>query len=197
MGKFVAAAPAAAASTAATAATSAITAEALLAAPVFSPPGFSVFQVASATTALTSLPTLLNLGLTGAGTLLQARGSDVQSESLVVQARQQELAGRTEELRGRQQALRISQQRDRDLASTNAIFASRGIVTSSGTPAQAQVESRRQASEDIEIARFGGDTAGTAARITGESLRTEADATRTAGRARALRTVGSTLLDAF
>lgn len=79
-----------------------------------------------------------------------------QAGALEAQAKEREFQGRVEALRAKEQATSLRENLQRDLASANATFAARGVLTTSGTPQHAMIESREAATRDIDIARFGG-----------------------------------------
>ena len=101
-----------------------------------------------------SFGTLLSLGLTGAGALAQISAGNQQAAMYKAQAQQSNMNAQLEGLRGRQEALQIKKERDQRLASINATYAARGGYTGSGTPMQAIIESRKNASEDIDMSMF-------------------------------------------
>jgi len=101
-----------------------------------------------------SMGTLLSLGLTGAGALAQISAGNQQSAMYKFQAKQSDMNAQLEGIRGRQEALQIKKERDQKLASINATYAARGGYVGSGTPAQALIESRKNAAESIDMAMF-------------------------------------------
>lgn len=100
---------------------------------------------------------LLSGGLTAASMFGSIAGGFQESAILKYQAKQSDLNASYEKLKGRQQALTIKRQLTQDLASQNAIFTSRGVLTGEGSALAAQESSRQNASDDIETARFGAD----------------------------------------
>lgn len=93
-----------------------------------------------------------------------------------MQAKQAELASRQEELRGRQSALAVKSNLEKTLASQNAIFAARGISLSSGTPTTLSQQSIKQASYDIDAARFGAGQASDALKAQARQYKLEGKA---------------------
>lgn len=138
-----------------------------------------------------SMGTLLSLGLTGAGALAQISAGNQQSAIYKQQAEQTALNTQLEGIRGRQEALSIKKDRDQKLASINATYAARGGYSGSGTPAQAIIESRKNASEDMDVARFNSSMRQNQYKQQGVNQLSEAKAAKSGGITNALLTVGS------
>jgi hypothetical protein len=132
---------------------------------------------------------LLSGLLTGASAFSSIQAGNMQMDILNAQARQADLNARMETLKGKQQALTIRKQLDKDLASMNATFAARGVLAGEGTAAAAEEESRRNAEEDINIARFGAEMGAESDRMQAQQYRMEAGAARSAGVTNALNTI--------
>lgn len=114
--------------------------------------------------------------LVGAGTTASLIGMAQGYEASKMQAKQAELASRQEELRGRQSALAVKSNLEKTLASQNAIFAARGISLSSGTPTTLSQQSIKQASYDIDAARFGAGQASDALKAQARQYKLEGKA---------------------
>lgn len=136
------------------------------------------------------LLTIGGLGLTGAGALGQMQAGQQQASALNAQSRQSELDARMELLRGREQATVLAKQRDRDLASANAVFATRGIATGEGSAAAALQEAQRVSSQDIQRTQFGAQLSSASKKTTAQSFRSDASAARQAGFSGAVSSIG-------
>lgn len=143
---------------------------------------------ASASTAAT-IGTVVSVGLTAASAFGSLSAGNQQSANLELQARQADLNARTEKLEGRRAALQIQEQLDRDLASQNALFAARGILEGEGTAAAAKDEATRQATKDIDLARFNSDINAGNAQTRAGIARADAKAAKQQGIFNALDTV--------
>lgn len=135
---------------------------------------------------LSSIGSLLTLGLTGAGALATVGAGQMQKSMYNQQAQQANLNARLEGLRGRQEALQLKEQRDANLASINAIYASRGGLTSSGTAARAMDVSRKNAADDIDLAMFNSTMSQQQMRQQASNLRQEGKSAAFYSRANAL-----------
>lgn len=125
--------------------------------------------------------TLLSLGMTGIGALGSISGGMQQSAMYKQQAEQAGINAQLEGLKGRQEALAIKKQRDQNLASINATYAARGGYVGSGTPAQAIIESRRNATNDINTAQFNSSMTQSQLRAQSSNYKQEASSARTGG----------------
>jgi hypothetical protein len=108
---------------------------------------------ASASTAAT-IGTIASVGMTAASSFGSLSAGSAQADALNIQARQSSLNARTERLEGRRQSLAIQEQLDKDLASQNAIFAARGVLEGEGSAEAASEAAKKNASRDINLARF-------------------------------------------
>jgi hypothetical protein len=105
-----------------------------------------------------SLPSFSLLSTIG-GSALQIQSGNLESQRYKMQAEQNVLNARVEKLNAEEKANEIRRNLLSNLSSAKATFASRGVVTSSGTPLQAATEAAKNASVNIEKARFGGTIA--------------------------------------
>lgn len=135
---------------------------------------------ASAGTAAT-VGSLLTIGTGALGAMQTISAARTQSSIHKSQAQQYELNSELEKLKGRQEALTIKQQRDQNLASINATFAARGGFSGSGTPFQAQVESRANAADAIDTAMFNSSMQAGQLKSQANNLRIEAKSAKRAG----------------
>lgn len=135
--------------------------------------------------------TLLSGLLTGASAFGQMQAGNMQADIMNIQARQMELNARMESIKGRQQALQIRKQLDRDLASQNATFAARGVLSGEGSSLAAADISRKNAEEDINIAMFGAKMGSESDRLQAAQYRAEGGAAKTAGRIEAINTIST------
>lgn len=103
------------------------------------------------------LPTLFSAVLTGASAFSQMRAGNMQASLYNMQAQQSLMSARMESLKGRQQALQIREKLERDLASQNATFAARGMLSGEGSALAASEKSQANAESDINIATFGAE----------------------------------------
>jgi hypothetical protein len=127
--------------------------------------------------------------LVGAKPAMDIMGGMQQSTLLKTQAQQAELQARQEELKGREQADKIRRSLQATLATQNAVFASRGISTRSGTPVTLGNVSRNEASQDIETAQFNSGQSAFAKRSEAAQLRSSASAAKMAGFGKAFGTL--------
>ncbi len=125
-----------------------------------------------------ALPILLMTGISAGGSLL---GGIQESRSLKFKAREAETQARLENLRAKERANLIRTQLNADLASANATFAGRGIVTTSGSALLAREESSKAASRDIETALFGGRAEASQLQSQADQFRSGAKSARVAG----------------
>ena len=79
-----------------------------------------------------------------------------QKRQLAFQEEQAKKQARLEDLRSKETAVKLREQLNRDLSSANASFASRGVVSTSGSAEQAKIEARKEAAREIDTAMFGG-----------------------------------------
>lgn len=132
----------------------------------------------------------LSIGLTAASAFGSLSSGQQQASSLNLQARQADLNARTEKLEGKRKSLALQEQLDRDLASQNALFATRGILQGEGSALAAEEKARENATSDINLAVFGSDIAAGNAQQRGSNLRADATAAKSKGRFDALTTIG-------
>ena len=114
-----------------------------------------------------------------------------QSASLVEQSKQAKLNARFEKIKGRDQALQIKEQLENDLASQNAIFASRGSLSGEGSALAALNVSKANATRDIDIARFNTEINVQNANSRAANLRGQASASLLKGISGAFGSIGS------
>lgn len=135
--------------------------------------------------------TLLSIGQTAASAFGQIQAGRLEQQTLNLQARQSELAARQEALRGKKQALEINKQLSRDLASQNAIFSARGVLTGEGSAEAAMGAATQEAQDAIDLAMFGASQSATAQRLQGQQYRLAGSSARRAGFTRAFDTISS------
>lgn len=135
---------------------------------------------ASASTAAT-VGSVVNVGLTAASAFGAVQSGLAQSAALETQARQYEANARLEGLKGREQALALQNQLDADLASQNALFASRGTLQGEGSALAARNEAKKNASRDIDNARFNADIAALNAKQSASNARSNASSAKQSG----------------
>lgn len=99
-----------------------------------------------------------SLLLTGASAGFSIISGLQESQELKFQAKQADQQSRLENIKAKETANQIRTQLNADLASANATFSSRGILPGSGSALNAQIQSKANASRDIETALFGGRT---------------------------------------
>lgn len=136
-----------------------------------------------------TIGTVLSVGLTAAGAFGSLQAGEVQSQSLNIQARQAGLNSRIEQLEGKRQAARLQEQLNKDLASQNALFASRGILEGEGSALAAREAAKENATKDIDLARFNADIASLSSDQRAANLRSDAKAAKTQGRIGAVKAV--------
>ena len=151
-----AAASAAASSAAATAATTAGTAAtaATAAGAAGSAAATTAGAAGTATTGYT-LSSLLGDVLTGASAVSSIMGGIQTYHQMKASARQSELQAGQEKLKATQQSNLIREKMLKEVASANAMFGARGIL-SAGSPEQVIRESANQANQDISMAQANG-----------------------------------------
>jgi hypothetical protein len=93
------------------------------------------------------------------GAAMQAQSGKMQAQQYKLQAQQSTINARIEKVNAEEKANEIRRNLMANLGSANATFAARGIGIGSGTPEQARTESAKNASLNIEKARFGGTMA--------------------------------------
>lgn len=140
-----------------------------------------VFAPAAGTLASISLTSAVGAGLTAASAFSSIQAGQQQADALKIQARQSGLNARTERLEGRRQSLQIQDQLERDLASQNALFAARGVLQGEGSAEAAKEEATRQATRDIDLARFNTDIAALNAEQRAANARADASAAKKQG----------------
>lgn len=149
--------------------------------------------LASAVSFLPSISSTFSV-LSGLGTLAGAAGQvsagNQAAATYKLQAQQEVLNSRLEAVKAEDQANQLRRNLMSNLASANAIFASRGIGQG-GTPEQAKAEASRNASINIEKARFGGDMASGERIVQAGVYRNDARAAKSAGIGNALTTITS------
>jgi len=136
---------------------------------------------------------LLSGAMTASSAFGQYQSGIMEKRILDIQARQSQISARQELLRGKQQARLIKSQLDKDLASQNAIFGARGLLSGEGSADAAYLEASRNATDDINIALLGADQAYNAKTLESQQYRIEGKAAKSMGRSKALSTI-STLL---
>nr|DAQ81605.1 MAG TPA: hypothetical protein [Caudoviricetes sp.] len=145
---------------------------------------------ASAGTAAT-IGTIASIGLTAASAFSSINAGKQQAASLKLQARQQTANALSDRLQGRQQALQLQEQLDRDLASQNAMFAARSTLQGEGSALAAQETAQKNATRDIDLARFNADISALSNEQAAANSRADAKAAKTKGYMDALQTIGS------
>ena len=115
----------------------------------------------------------LTLGIIGTGisAFSTFQAGRAESANLKFQAKQASLMAKAAEISGKEQQNSIREELLRNLASANAAFAARGISISSGTPAEARIESIRAAEQSIRSAQLGTIVEAEAARNQAEVYR--------------------------
>lgn len=132
---------------------------------------------------------LLSGVMTAASVFGQIKSSSMQAQAMDMQARQSEMQARNELLRGRQTSLLIRQQLEKDLAGASASFAARGVLQGEGSSQAAQDQSRKDATQDINIAMYGANMGATSETMKANQYRIEGKATKTLGYAKAATTL--------
>ena len=132
---------------------------------------------------------LLSGLLTGASAFSSVQAGNMQAGLMNLQGQEADLNARMETLKGRQQALLIKNNLDKDLASQNAIFASRGLLAGEGSAEAAAEESKKNAEEDINVANFGAEMGSESDKLRAAQYRIEAKAARKTGVTDAIGTI--------
>ncbi|MGB0817416.1 MAG: hypothetical protein ACPGQQ_00825 [Candidatus Puniceispirillaceae bacterium] len=141
--------------------------------------------------AASTIGTVLSVGLTAASAFSSFSAGNQQSESLLLQSQQASLNARAERLEGRRQSLAIQEQLDADLASQNAIFAARGVLQGEGSAEAAKEAATKNATRDIELARFNADVNAGNAETRAAIAESDAAAAKKKGVFDAVGTIGS------
>lgn len=154
--------------------------------------------LAAATTVLTggvgagfSLGTAVSAGLTAASAFASVQAGNEEAAGLKLQERQAGLNSRLERLEGKRKSLAIQGQLDKDLASQNAIFASRGALAGEGSAAAAEAAAKTEATKGIKAAQFGSELKALSAEQRAENLRIEAKSAKTRGKLKAVSTIAN------
>jgi hypothetical protein len=139
----------------------------------------------SAGTAAT-IGTIASVGMTAASAFGAINAGKAEAQSLKIQARQSDLSAQATRLEGRRQALSLEKNLQADLASQNAIFGARGILAGEGSALAAEQESKRAATRDIDLARFGTEIDALGSEQSASNARSDASAAKSAGMMKAL-----------
>lgn len=156
----------------------------------------AVAMLPSASSAFTLLSGIGSVG----GALGQIGAGNQMNATARMQANQELLNARMEKVKAEDTANQLRRNLISNISSANAIFQSRGIGTGSGTPEQAKAEATRNATINIDKARFGGDFASNERIMQAGVYRADGKASKRAGYGAAIDTLSNskslrTLLD--
>ena len=142
--------------------------------------------------------------LTGASAFGQIAQGQEMAAIAKFNSQQSELQARQERLKARDQINLIKQQLNKDIASQSAFFGARSVLQGEGSAQAAQDAAKRNAGYDVDIARFGGETAANAAMAQSAQYKKEAkfsmrqgvySGIQTIAGSRSARSYGASLLD--
>lgn len=134
----------------------------------------------SAGTAAT-IGTIASVGLTAASAFSSIQAGNAEASSLNVSAQQAALSSKQERLRFKQESAAIQNNLIENLASQNAMFGARGMISSEGSALAAQETSRINAAKDIDLARFDTEVVASNYDQQSSNLRSEAKAAKSKG----------------
>lgn len=153
----------------------------------------TMFSMAASSTmaALPSIGSMLAIGGTAASMFGSISAGQQKSDILNLQARQSELDARYETLKGKEQSRIIQKNLERDLASQNAYFATRGLLEGEGSAETAMITSKESATKDINAAMFGSEYASNVSNLQATQYRMSGRSAETSGYTNALGTLVS------